>query len=693
MTTSHPPEIQSTAGLQTTTIPNTTPHEVSTVGLNGMSTSFGESPSTQGITKRASSLGFSTHVFATTEQKETSTTPPVLTPTKFTSLFSSLAEQTASSSETLSSRTITNTHETEGTSTFAVSPSEEPHTTESVTIQVQRTTVHETTTVKLTDQSTSPHQLSSTEPALGTFSTPVSLTEISSVAQATSSSIIISNPTQISTNQSVQSNFTTLGIITTSTTNYSTVGTLASQSISLSGTSARTTETRSSQYPKSNLTTVTTKSLTNSSNHTPHSTYTSGTHSTSLQTFSTQNPDSNQTTTGKNEITSTTSTTTSTTTKTSGTSVSSTSVQCVSDDTQQCSIINGVCSCTCTRYYIGNGCQYGKNQTSATLDKVHAPKREVYAQITIHKDFIDALQDPSSTEYGSLVNILLTILIPAFQAVAPQYFVDVVITGFSQGSIIVNSTVTYGYPNNQTGIDFINSDLETAVNNSLVNTIPKLSVAVNSTVSIRGITITPPTVMNVEELKPYVTCALSYEGYEVACNNQTCYCIGPCYINPGYCNYNGICYNAVNGSICQCYKSEFYQYSGKQCEIYEQSAGYYGLIFGIIGGVLLLLIVLIFVVIVYRRKRMFTWIAQRRESKTWFTYDEERSNFHYTNMDAVARAHMETLSPRTGRYNVQENPYEEFSSETYQPKLEKVDTCQTFKIKRPDVVGHNPGQT
>ncbi|XP_056409480.1 interphotoreceptor matrix proteoglycan 2-like [Hyla sarda] len=287
-------------------------------------------------------------------------------------------------------------------------------------------------------------------------------------------------------------------------------------------------------------------------------------------------------------------------------------------------------------------------------------------------------------------------LTPVFRRAAPEYFLDVLIHGFRSGSILVNSTAIYAYPNNQTGIDFINHDLEYAVNESLTQSLPDLTDTLEANVSISTIQAEPPTITKVEQMKIYVNCSLDFADYTVICNSMFCYCTGPCFNNPDYCHYNGDCHNALNGSICMCYKRDFYRYIGDQCELYERSPGFYGLIFGVIAGVLLLIIVLIFVVIFLRKKRMFSFFIERRESKMWFTYDEERTNFQHTDMDAAARASLSNLSSRTGNYDVETKSFHssdsELSAGVYRPRLDQVDTSKKFKIQRPEMVAANVGQ-
>ncbi|XP_040285010.1 mucin-3A-like [Bufo bufo] len=370
--------------------------------------------------------------------------------------------------------------------------------------------------------------------------------------------------------------------------------------------------------------------------------------------------------------------------------LSTTPKLCTNTENKNCSYQNGICSCVCNQYLIGNECEYGKNETSAVLPERKGPTRNISVEFTIYKTFTISLNDKSSPEYSALYNQIIDVLKSAFKHAAPDYFLEVAIHGFRNGSIIVDSTAIFKYPNNQTGIDFINNDLESAMNSSLVQSMADLTEILKANVFISKIQAGSPTITKVEQMKKYVSCSLNYAGYIVTCNSIYCYCTGPCFNNPGYCHYHGDCFNAANGSICQCYKYDFYQYQGEQCELYERRSGFYGLIFGLIGGALLLLIVLIFAVFVLRKKRMFKLFNERRNSKTWFTYDEERTNFQHTDMDDVARSGITNLAAKFGKYDLETNSFNSsdssLSAGVYRPRLDKVDTSQPFKIQRPEMV-------
>ncbi|OCT72756.1 hypothetical protein XELAEV_180357381mg, partial [Xenopus laevis] len=247
-----------------------------------------------------------------------------------------------------------------------------------------------------------------------------------------------------------------------------------------------------------------------------------------------------------------------------------------------------------------------------------------------------------------------TYLTPVYRKASPLYFNGVEITGYREGSIIVESAGLYLYPNNQTGIDFLNNNLETTVNKTFLESLSNLTNELNSNTSLHNISSGASTIKDISQMKNYVSCSVGYSGYLVHCDNQSCYCTGPCFNIPAYCNYHGDCFNALNGPICQCYTFQYYQYGGKQCDLFTRTGGFYGVLFGVLGSALLLLLVLLFAILVFKRKRKFGAFKERRDSRRWFTLDEESSHFPHTDMDEVARASgFGNLTFRSGSYNVE----------------------------------------
>ncbi|MEE6483526.1 hypothetical protein FKM82_013584 [Ascaphus truei] len=232
--------------------------------------------------------------------------------------------------------------------------------------------------------------------------------------------------------------------------------------------------------------------------------------------------------------------------------------------------------------------------------------------------------------------------------------------------------------------------LESEVNSSFQNpqTLKSLSDQVNASQECWRKSDSSP-ITRVTQMKQYFNCSLTFAQYTVRCDNQSCFCTGPCYHNESYCNYRGDCYNTQNGPVCQCYSYNFYQYGGKQCDLYERSAGFYGVIFGVIGAVLLLVIVVIFAVIVIKKKKTFRKFAERRDSRRWFSLDEEFSHFSHTNMDNVAtKSNTGKLSSRSGTYDLEGglSKDSDFTPGVYRPTLENVDITKPIKIKRPELV-------
>ncbi|XP_078496538.1 uncharacterized protein LOC144752503 [Lissotriton helveticus] len=260
----------------------------------------------------------------------------------------------------------------------------------------------------------------------------------------------------------------------------------------------------------------------------------------------------------------------------------------------------------------------------------------------------------------------------------------------SKGSILVHSTGTYDYPNNQNGINFLNNNLESTIV-SIFNdpqTLTNLSTAVKAQVVLLSAGSVSAPITNVSDIQKYMTCNFNFADYKVTCNNQSCYCIGPCYQHPSYCTYRGDCHNRENGPVCECYTFDYYSYTGKQCELYERSAGFYGVLFGVLGAALLLLLVLILAALFFRHKKVSWKVDQRRDSRRWFTFDEEFLQFSHKDTDSPSKTSTLDIKERYDSYDVTGSLSfdSEFSAGVFQPNLESIDTLHEVKIRRPEIL-------
>ncbi|KAI4900119.1 hypothetical protein NFI96_024379 [Prochilodus magdalenae] len=97
------------------------------------------------------------------------------------------------------------------------------------------------------------------------------------------------------------------------------------------------------------------------------------------------------------------------------------------------------------------------------------PTRSASIFLRIMKDYINDYDNSSSEAYKSITATLAHELAVILRTVEPQNFKNVVIVGLKRGSIIVNSTAEFFYPNNQSEIVSFNQKLERLLNTTFNN--------------------------------------------------------------------------------------------------------------------------------------------------------------------------------------------------------------------------------
>ncbi|XP_035245327.1 mucin-4 [Anguilla anguilla] len=233
----------------------------------------------------------------------------------------------------------------------------------------------------------------------------------------------------------------------------------------------------------------------------------------------------------------------------------------------------------------------------------------------------------------------------------PRNFKDVKVVALKNGSIIAESVAQYNYPNNNTEIMFLNEGLRhtlVAIFNNTEN-MRNLSQAVGA-VSIQetSIILQPSKIKNISDLGPFMFCSLDFSNYTLEIISGVWLCLGPCKTQPDYCHQHGECFNMKTGPTCFCDESPLVQYHGQQCEMFQWGAGFYGLLFGVLGAVLLLFIALIAVVLVLRRRRGQQEFGNDRR----FLFLKE-DFFNFSNTALINRDPESTgLSGRAGKYDL-----------------------------------------
>ncbi|KAG1950227.1 hypothetical protein F2P79_011787 [Pimephales promelas] len=213
----------------------------------------------------------------------------------------------------------------------------------------------------------------------------------------------------------------------------------------------------------------------------------------------------------------------------------------------------------------------------------------------------------NSSQSKHLISILKQELSILCKRANPQNFKDVHIVRLMRGSVIAESVAEYNYPNNNSQIMMLNTNLGPALEQIFEdpNSLKNLSVALgNVPIESSNITMENATVLDISELKPFVNCPENFANLTEEIENGVWVCVGSCKKNVNFCNQHGKCLNEITGPQCKCYSSYFEKYEGAHCELYSRGAGFYAVLFGSLAAFALLMIVsAVMVVVLYRAKR------------------------------------------------------------------------------------------
>ncbi|XP_061074749.1 mucin-4 [Conger conger] len=262
---------------------------------------------------------------------------------------------------------------------------------------------------------------------------------------------------------------------------------------------------------------------------------------------------------------------------------------------------------------------------------------------TISKDLINRLKP----QLGVLCN----------QA-DPRNFKDVEVIALKNGSIIAESVAQYNYPNNNSEIMFLNKGLKHTLEAIFSDTenIRNLNQTVGPiAIQDTNIILQASNIKNISNLKPFMSCDLDFSNYTLEIINGVWQCSGYCKTHPDYCNQHGQCSNMKTGPNCVCDSSPLVQYQGQQCEMFQRGAGFYGLLFGVLGAALLLFIALIVAVLVLKRRRKGEQQFSSNLHNRRFMFPNE-DFFNFSNTDLINRDPESTgLSGRAGRYDLDDH--------------------------------------
>ncbi|XP_040889450.1 mucin-3B [Toxotes jaculatrix] len=324
---------------------------------------------------------------------------------------------------------------------------------------------------------------------------------------------------------------------------------------------------------------------------------------------------------------------------------SSTTPQCRDEDCQcttgtcMFNTTLGRCHCHCQEFVFGESCSFGENDTSAHIDTGAIPTRKANITLAIKMIFQPAFHNLSSPLALEFIHTLELQLKALCKEADPQTFKKVQVINLSNGSVVAESVAEYSYPNNETQIQFINTQLDRVLTNILNDTrnLNKISQAFNnSSVNLSGLNFQPPAVINITDLMPYVNCT-QFANYTAEISNGQWQCVGPCKTNPDYCHQHGQCLNDIHkGPTCRCYESSLEQFYGPQCDLFRWGPGFYGALFGSLAAALLLLIIIVFAVIV-KKKYMDVWKRNSSYNRRLSAFEEDFFDFSDTGHNKTSR--------------------------------------------------------
>ncbi|XP_070703600.1 uncharacterized protein [Pempheris klunzingeri] len=321
-----------------------------------------------------------------------------------------------------------------------------------------------------------------------------------------------------------------------------------------------------------------------------------------------------------------------------------TTPQCRDNDCHGCvrgtckfNLTLGRCHCHCQEHVFGDLCDIGENNTSPHIDTGAIPTRKANFTLEIQVHFEEAFQDLNSSQSLEFISKLEQQLEALCREADPLSFYNVQVIKLSEGSVVAESMAEYIYTNNETQIQFVNTQLDGVLTDILNDTsnLNKISQAFNDApVQLNGLTFQPPEIKNITDMEQFVNCT-QFAKYTAEIVDEQWQCVGPCKANPDYCHQHGECHNNIHkGPICRCFESSLKQFHGPQCDLFLWGPGFYGALFGSLAAAFLIFIFIVIAVIVKKRR---TGVWKRSNS-----YNRRLSAFEEDFFDFSDRGHNKT---------------------------------------------------
>ncbi|XP_043926091.1 slit homolog 1 protein-like isoform X2 [Protopterus annectens] len=234
------------------------------------------------------------------------------------------------------------------------------------------------------------------------------------------------------------------------------------------------------------------------------------------------------------------------------------------------------------------------------------PLRSVSLKLSMSQTFSSAAILPSSPDYNEIIANIDYTLSTVLKTIHPMAFVcnqNIQLVN-ENGKTFITADSMFFYQNNRTVIEFLNSQLTTAISSAISKAASQTKANQGFAVSFTNVTFPSSTQLTSDQLAEYYNCsAYEFNGYNLKYETDGFHCVSPC--ANSYCLNEATCIHNKSGVFCRCNPVSIYSPFGTQCENLALNLNaFFGILFGALAFLfLLLLIIFIIICCIHKRRR------------------------------------------------------------------------------------------
>ncbi|CAI9716773.1 Hypothetical predicted protein [Octopus vulgaris] len=299
-------------------------------------------------------------------------------------------------------------------------------------------------------------------------------------------------------------------------------------------------------------------------------------------------------------------------------------------------------------------------------------KFEFPFRMSFNTTFDTALLDRSSSLYRTVSDNITGELTKVYKSTPG--FISVLVTGFREGSTLVDYDLTvHGYVNQSSVIKFINS--------TGANDIRTLSTPLGTPSNVEEDMLNNIQQAQLRYTDPCLTKGVCKPSYKCINNMCSLICTKNTCLNGGQCFADSV----ASASICKCSENWKYYYSGSKCENENMSWKFISSIAGGIGAAVVLIFLIIIVALCCKRKK------GSEHGSDSFPLSRKANGFEPEIMNAYAydnKAMSHTEYDEQANYESQQQQQQSpvyYAQSEFRPNLSHIDTAKDYSIVRPKI--------